>query len=35
MLIEDADFASRFAGWLRKHDGQSIAAIGNLLLSLE
>src|SRR5260370_41470026 len=35
MLIEDADFASRFAGWLRKHGGQSIAEIGNLPLNLE
>jgi hypothetical protein len=35
MLIEDADFATRFAGWLRKHEGQSIATIGSLQLELE
>ena len=34
MLIDDAGFASRFAGWLRKHEGQSIASIGNLPLEL-
>lgn len=35
MLIEDAEFASRFAGWLRRQEGQSIATIGNLPLNLE
>jgi hypothetical protein len=34
MLIEDADFASRFVGWLRRHEGQSIATIGDLPLEL-